>query len=528
MVRKELSDLKSQNNQLRQEITQLKRDQMEGCAIKHNGRGGYQGNGARNYNAGGWGRENRGGPYKQRGAYRPYVQRQMQAPLEEKRETGFCLRTTGVEDSPDRGGAGHHLARRVRIRAETKMEDICGADERELFKVPIMIADVAELDSEAIGKRTRAGSQRKEEEAAKTTSQDKEDVLTEEDAIKEEPAKMPRLEDIEDVMMEESQTGPEGPPEKYVWGTGGAEMQPEAERLEHWMKFTEDPRYNQERRVSLLKPLGVEAREEENLDQLLTYFPWPGSISIQMPAGQVWGLAKEERILRCNRELREGAEPEERLGLLMEMEGIRKDIAQQHMEEDEEQMHENPKCWWYHKQVKEALYKLHERLGMLVQEADQGLMDVEHFTLAYDYIMLNFARRQGKFVWERYERERVFGEHAQYYAYESGAEVTMTHDGRMGYRVEITMGEEPRDYVKEKVDGTSTSMEYEAQGNGKAETTGSLVSKLKEMDKGANEEMMNQLKETGMEEDEHKKTPDWDSPAEGIKAGKEAGEQDVD
>jgi hypothetical protein len=53
----------------------------------------------------------------------------------------------------------------------------------------------------------------------------------------------------------------------------------------------------------------------------------------------------------------------------MEMEGIQKDIAQQHMEEDQEQMHENPKCWWYHKQVKETLHKLHERLGMLVQEA---------------------------------------------------------------------------------------------------------------------------------------------------------------
>ncbi len=152
----------------------------------------------------------------------------------------------------------------------------------------------------------------------------------------------------------------------------------------------------------------------------------------------------------------------------------------------------------------------------------------EHFNLTYDYIMLNFASSQGKFVWERYEQERVFGEHAQYYAYESGAEVTMTHDGRMGYRVGITMGEEPRDYVKEKVDGTSMSMEYEAKGNGKAETTGSLESKLKEMETGANEQMMNQLKETGMEEDEHKKTPDWDSPAEGIKAGKEAEEQDVD
>ncbi len=39
---------------------------------------------------------------------------------------------------------------------------------------------------------------------------------------------------------------------------------------------------------------------------------------------------------------------------------------------------------------------------------------------------------------------------------------------------------------------------------------------------------MNQLEETGMGEDEHKETPDWVSPAEGIKAGEEAGEQDVD
>ena len=165
---------------------------------------------------------------------------------------------------------------------------------------------------------------------------------------------------------------------------------------------------------------------------------------------------------------------------------------------------------------------------MLVQEADQRLMDVGHFTLAHNYIMLSYARREGMFVWERYKLARVFGEHAQYYAYESEAEVTMTHDERTGYRVEITMGEEPRDYVKEKVDRTSTSMEYEARGNDKAETTGSLVSKLVEMERGANKHMMNQLKETGMGEDEHKETPDWDSPAEGIKAGKEYGEEEED
>jgi hypothetical protein len=58
-------------------------------------------------------------------------------------------------------------------------------------------ADVAELEGEAVGKRTRAGTQQKEEEVAKTTSQDKEDGLAEEDAIKEGSAKMPRLEDID-------------------------------------------------------------------------------------------------------------------------------------------------------------------------------------------------------------------------------------------------------------------------------------------------------------------------------------------
>lgn len=73
----------------------------------------------------------------------------------------------------------------------------------------------------------------------------------------------------------------------------------------------------------------------------------------------------------------------------MEMEGTRKEIAQQNLEEDEELMHGSPERWWYHKQVKENMHRLpvHERLGMLVQEADQELMDVGHFTLAYDYVM---------------------------------------------------------------------------------------------------------------------------------------------
>ena len=64
IVRKELSDMRSQVNQLKQENIQLKLECMEGSGGKFQGRGGYQGNGARNYNQGGWGRENRGQMYK--------------------------------------------------------------------------------------------------------------------------------------------------------------------------------------------------------------------------------------------------------------------------------------------------------------------------------------------------------------------------------------------------------------------------------------------------------------------------------
>ena len=47
---------------------------------------------------------------------------------------------------------------------------------------------------------------------------------------------------------------------------------------------------------------------------------------------------------------------------------------------------------------------------------------MQRISFAYDYIMLNYERREGKFAWEPYDQVRVFGEHAQYYACESGAE----------------------------------------------------------------------------------------------------------
>ena len=36
----------------------------------------------------------------------------------------------------------------------------------------------------------------------------------------------------------------------------------------------------------------------------------------------------------------------------------------------------------------------------------------------------------------------------------------------------------------------------------------------------------NEARDDGMEKDEEKVTPDWDSPAEGIEAGKEPGQED--
>ena len=111
---------------------------------------------------------------------------------------------------------------------------------------------------------------------AEMQNQAKEDRLAEEDAKEEKMEEMPRLKDMVKEKEDWSLTGPDKSSENYVWGTGSAEMAPEAERLKTWMDFTKDPRYHQIRRASMLRPLGVDAQEVENPDQLLTYFPWPG------------------------------------------------------------------------------------------------------------------------------------------------------------------------------------------------------------------------------------------------------------
>ena len=122
----------------------------------------------------------------------------------------FYMRPTGIEESPDRGGGGHYFARRVRIREEIKMEDLCDSKERELFKVLIMIMNAPEVEDEAIGKQTRAGSRRKEDELAEMPDQTKEDGLMKEDTKEEKMEEMPRLEDMVKEKEEERPIRPEG------------------------------------------------------------------------------------------------------------------------------------------------------------------------------------------------------------------------------------------------------------------------------------------------------------------------------
>ena len=547
-MRKELMDVKSQMNQMRVENNQLRKESAEYGAGRFQGRGGYQGNGGRGYNHGGWSKENRGHPYKPRGGARPTGPKTepAPAPMEEKRERGYYIRSIGWEDAPEDGGEGLRWARRVRIKAAVEVDELMDADEKELFAVPVKILDPPNIQEEPVGKRTRFGTRRGKE--AEQEAQERK--------VTKEVTDDPDMPDLEALDAEKEVRAPEGPKRptelcltKYAWGTGGAEHAPDMDRLGKWLDFVEDPRYNFLRRKSVLKPLGVEVREEPSPDRLLMYFPWPGPVEYQMPAGEVWGTGLEERILRCNREIRDGAAPAERAGLMKEMEQIRKDIAQQHMEEDEDRMHESQEHWWHHKQVKEGLQRLHERLGMLTQEADQGLLDTRNFILAYDCIMLNFERREGKFAWEAYERVKVLGEHARYYAYESELEVTMTKDKEKGYRVEMSTTKEARG----PEEWSWNCEEYEALHNGKAEKPKNVQVSL---DENAEEEMeSDMITATGMEklrdsmdktvdwtsrgmeyeaqgavrtEDENKETPDWDSPAEGIKAGNEAGGQDRD
>jgi hypothetical protein len=125
----------------------------------------------------------------------------------------------------------------------------------------------------------------------------------------------------------------------------------------------------------------------------------------------------------------------------------------------------------------------------------------------------------------------------------------MTEDKEKGYRVEMSTTKEARG----SEEWSWNCEEYEALHNGKAEKHKNVQVSL---DEHVEEEMeKDMITATGMEklrdsmdktvdwtsrgmeyeaqgavrtEDENKETPDWDSPAEGIKAGNEAGGQDRD
>jgi hypothetical protein len=113
-----------------------------------------------------------------------------------------------------------------------------------------------------------------------------------------------------------------------AWGTGGVELVQEGGCLEIWEIFVEDKENNQIRQENVMPHLGVISDKDDVLDSLLMYFLWPGPSAIQIPAGEVYGTAQEERLLRRGRELRNGASGGQRIRIFQEMEDIRKEIAQ--------------------------------------------------------------------------------------------------------------------------------------------------------------------------------------------------------
>ncbi len=71
-------------------------------------------------------------------------------------------------------------------------------------------------------------------------------------------------------------------------------------------------------------------------------------------------------------------------------------------------MHQSPDLWWYHRQFKESTQRLHELLGMLIQEAEQctleSRLDTEKYLIALHSMLSNHdsndPNRLGKFEWE--------------------------------------------------------------------------------------------------------------------------------
>ena len=77
------------------------------------------------------------------------------APVEEKRESSYYIRSVGWEDAPEDGGDGRKWARRVRIKAALEVEEMMDTEEEELFAVPVKILDPPNIQEEPVGRRTR-------------------------------------------------------------------------------------------------------------------------------------------------------------------------------------------------------------------------------------------------------------------------------------------------------------------------------------------------------------------------------------
>jgi hypothetical protein len=145
-----------------------------------------------------------------------------------------------------------------------------------------------------------------------------------------------------------------------------------------------DKRNNQIRGKSIMRRLGVIVDKDDELDNLLMYFLWPGPSAIRMPAGEVCTVREEHRVRR-DRELRGRVTGAKQIRIVQEME-IKKKIAQEHMEKNKWRMHQSPEHWWKHTQHKESMQRLHDRLGMLIQEAEHELLDETNFITLHDRI----------------------------------------------------------------------------------------------------------------------------------------------
>ncbi len=135
-----------------------------------------------------------------------------------------------------------------------------------------------------------------------------------------------------------------------------------------------------------MKRLGVIAGKYNELDNM--YFLCSGPSAIRMPAWEVWGTAREERLSGLDRELslRGRVTEAEQIRMAQDMEEVRKDISESRAF-GEEYVAPAPECRTLvaHTQRKESMQRLHDWLGIIIQ--NQELVDATNFVIVHDCIL---------------------------------------------------------------------------------------------------------------------------------------------